>query len=317
MAEAVLHEAERDDDKLTMAWALELLGGIFVHEGRLLDELDLLRRALTLTEQADDQQAIRTMRILVANRLQFAPIPSPEAEREVRRMLQHETEPAVRILLLTAAAVLAAHDLRIEEANSRLVDARAEGEALGQVMPFLAADWPSAVGMVGFAIGDPRMTEEALRPVLGILESAEDEWHLCPMRGMLARAIALQVDRLTPDREAEVKTLCEQAARTAQTFDPGTQALWRQPLALLASHRGQHDAAVRHAGEAAEIVRNSQTLDLEAEAYLDYATVLEAANRPDEARAAAEWAASRADLKASRAHRAQAGRILERLGAPP
>ena len=313
VAREVYSEAELEDDLVNMALALECIGSVAVQAGRSLEELDLLRQALELAERSRDMGVVRRMRSLIANRLQFAPIPRREAEAEALRMLAVEDQPSVRTLLLNTVAVLAALDLRLEEAHGLLADSRRLAVDLGEVMPFLVADWPAALCRVAWLQGDFAGAEDVLRPCLPTLEAADDAWHLTSLAAMLARTIALQPDRLNSERQAEVERLAQRSRETAVPEDALVQANWRQPLALLASFKSQHEEAVRLAREMTDLIRDAQAPEDEVDVFLDATVVYQAAGRREDAQVAAAWARTVAENRGSGAHLQIVGRLLEAL----
>ena len=112
----------------------------------------------------------------------------------------------------------------------------------------------------------------------------------------------------------------EEAERLAQLGrdlgndqDFATQALWRQVQARVDSSRAEHAKADRLAREAVAIADRTDALNWQAEALCDFAEVLHAAGRTDEAAEALEQALERYERKKNLAMVAQVKPKLEEL----
>src|SRR5512132_2341945 len=94
-------------------------------------------------------------------------------------------------------------------------------------------------------------------------------------------------------------TVCERVARAREHPDnsPATQALWRQAAALVNASRGEYTDAEALAREALTHVHQTDSPEVQADAYCDLAHVLEAAGRRDEAIAAWHEALERYERK--------------------
>jgi tetratricopeptide (TPR) repeat protein len=110
----------------------------------------------------------------------------------------------------------------------------------------------------------------------------------------------------------EAEQLAQRGRELGDAEDVWTQALWRQAQALVHSARGQHDEAVALLEEALGWWARTDSLPRQGEAYCDFAEVLEAAGRRDEAVAA--WRAA-LDCYDRKKVIPAAARVRERLAA--
>ena len=113
--------------------------------------------------------------------------------------------------------------------------------------------------------------------------------------------------------EAESLALRGRDVGTEDDYDG--QMLWRQVLALVDAHRGQHDQAETLVREAIEIADGTDSLNAQADSRRDLAEVLAAAGRNKEAADALEQALERYERKKNLAMVAQVRPRLEKLRA--
>jgi len=117
------------------------------------------------------------------------------------------------------------------------------------------------------------------------------------LTGNFAFSLAWQGHELAlAGRFEEAEQRVEQA-REYPGSSPGTKALWRQVMALVNASRGEHAAAEKLAREALTYIGESDSPADQAHAYCDFAVVLEAAGRRDEATAAWQEALERYERK--------------------
>jgi class 3 adenylate cyclase len=311
VTDTALADAEALNDPTTMAIALFAKGMLITQEGRLMEEFELLSRALVLAKSGDDPYWTRWVRLVIANRLFQLPIAVSDAIGRAEQMLDEAADDQeLKADLFITLAVLAAMDARLDDARLLLADARAIFEDLGIVLPLLAADWAGASMWIDITFGDPARAEEVGREFIPILEEADDQWHLAAGAPTLAEAILKQPGRLTAERGIEAEHWLEVGRAATDDADPIGQAGWRVLHALLASHRGQHDEAVALAREAARLVKDSETPEVEAAIHLDVARVLWTAGLRTEGVEAAQAARQAAAKKEARALVAIADQLL-------
>jgi tetratricopeptide (TPR) repeat protein len=98
-------------------------------------------------------------------------------------------------------------------------------------------------------------------------------------------------------RYDEAEQLAAQGRDLLDEHDPVSQSLWRRVTALVAAHRGGHTEAERLAREALTYSQQSDSPEVQGNAYYDLAEVLRAAGRRDEAAAAWHEALDRYERK--------------------
>jgi tetratricopeptide (TPR) repeat protein len=98
-------------------------------------------------------------------------------------------------------------------------------------------------------------------------------------------------------RYDEAEPLAHLGRELGDEQDAVTQMLWRQVVALVYSHRGQHQDAERLAREAVAIGERTDALTWQGDALCDLAEVLARAGRSQEATAMLEQALERYERK--------------------
>jgi class 3 adenylate cyclase len=118
-------------------------------------------------------------------------------------------------------------------------------------------------------------------------------------------------------RYDEAEQLAERGHGLADEDDPATQSLYRRVAALVAAHRGEHTESARLASEALTYSLQTDSPQIQGDAYFDLAEVLAAAGRREDAAAAWREALDRYERKGivPLARRAQE-RISALQGAP-
>ena len=313
---SAIPDAEALNDLTTLALALSAKSLLIVQEGRLMEEFELLNRALSLAKLGDDPYEARQLRMMIANRLFSLPISVSDAIGRTQRMLDEAADDQeLKADLFITLAMLAAMDQRLDDARRLLADARAICEDIGIILPTLAADWAQASMSIEIVFGDPARAEEVGREFVPVLEEANDQWHLAGVASMLAEALVKQPGRLTGERAIEAEHLLSLGRSATHESDSMNLGSLRVLEALLASSRGHHDEAVALAREAAGLVNDSEVPDVEAAIHLDVARVLWRGGHIPEAVGAAHAARIAASRKGSRALVASADQLLLEIGA--
>jgi hypothetical protein len=83
------------------------------------------------------------------------------------------------------------------------------------------------------------------------------------------------------DRHGEAEALASECRALSAEDDLLSQAVWRQAMALVDSHRGRHDEAQRRAREAVEMTRQTDSLLWIGDALVVLGRVLASAGSPD------------------------------------
>jgi tetratricopeptide (TPR) repeat protein len=106
-------------------------------------------------------------------------------------------------------------------------------------------------------------------------------------------------------RYDEAEPLAVKGRELGQEEDVATQMIWRQVLALVHAHRGEHGEAARLAREAVDIAEQGEALWWRGDALCDLAEVHATAGQHDEAIAALQQALDRYQRKQNLAMIAQ------------
>jgi tetratricopeptide (TPR) repeat protein len=213
--------------------------------------------------------------------LAFGPMPADEAIRALDAALGNARHPHP----LLARAYLLALLGRFEEAWAI---ARDQTERLRELRGSGHEAWSAWIARLE---GDE---EAAARYFGAFCDSLEEQGQT----GALSSFLAEQGRSLCVlGRSGEAEPLARRARELANEEDVWSQAMWRMVEALILVSRGSHNEAERLAREAVAIVEPTDSLSEQGQALTDFAEVLSAAGKPDEARAALEQALDRYERK--------------------
>lgn len=155
----------------------------------------------------------------------------------------------------------------------------------------LGEDWTSA--------------ERELRSSYEQFDAAADQGALPIVAGHLARVL-VETGKLD-----EAEELASSASRTAGEDDFHTQVAWRRGMARVDARLGRFARARNHASEAVDLTRQSDWLNLRAEALEDLAEVEASAGNAEAASSALEEAIALYERKGNRVARDRALRTLK------
>jgi ATP/maltotriose-dependent transcriptional regulator MalT len=164
----------------------------------------------------------------------------------------------------------------------------------------------SVAGLVGLLADDPARAETALRWGYEILDEMGDRNGLATVAGWLAEAVLVQ------GRDEEALALTALCAEAGAAEDLTVQVQWRGPRAKALLLRGDVDAAVDLAREAAALAEGTDFLDLHATALLDLCEVLAGAGRVADGAVAAQGALTLYRRKGNRVGAARARAAIRR-----
>ena len=193
----------------------------------------------------------------------------------------------------------------LDEARTRIADARVFLRELGDELTFAGTSLPAA--LVELAAGDPAAAESMLSPAYAMLHASGDHAFLSTIAGLLADAVYRQ------GRLDEAETFARESEAIGGADDRITQMYWRTVLAKVFAIRGEYPAAERLAREAVDIVRRTDALAFHGDALLTLAEVLHLADRLPEAAEAASEAIGLYSNKGSVQYVALAKRFIERI----
>jgi tetratricopeptide (TPR) repeat protein len=226
----------------------------------------------------------------------LGPRPADEAVRTLEPLLADDPHAQPRLFTAVLLAMLDGIDEAWEiaqEASRRLneLGAGSRGEQCLALIAMMAGDYALAARLRRIACD--RMEKQGNRAVLSTFAPE------------LGRSLCMlgQYDEAEP--------LAHLGRELGDEQDVITQMVWRQVLALVWSHRGQHDEAERLAREAVAIAEGTDTLTWHGDALYDLAEVLEQTEKWEEAQAAREAALERYERKRNLA---MVARVRQRLG---
>jgi hypothetical protein len=205
---------------------------------------------------------------LYADALVYGPIPVSDA-------LQLIDEVGSMRLDDWASALLLAMSGRFDEARVRAQGVEQHARELGRTASVIS-------GEIEALSGNHKAAADQIGAWCVYLEKRGQTAGVAGYTAQHARALCLsRLYEEADQRAAEVRELMQRLYQP----DPLTQSLWRQASALVAAHRGEHSEAEGLARE------------VQGDAYVDLAEVLEAAGRREEAAAAWHEALDRYERK--------------------
>ena len=139
--------------------------------------------------------------------------------------------------------------------------------------PSLDAAVSHAEVYVSVLAGDLERAERHLRAGRRILERLGERAVLATTEGHLAEVLLLS------GREREADRLARRCAAIATGDDAGPQALWRRVQARVLAAHGRQARAIELAQQAVAIALRTDHLNMQAEALIDQAFVLDACGR--------------------------------------
>jgi tetratricopeptide (TPR) repeat protein len=161
------------------------------------------------------------------------------------------------------------------------------------------------LGFIAQTAGDHESAAVHLRRFCDFAEAGGASGFLQTFAPMLGRSLCAL------GRHDEAEPLAELGRTIDKTSqDVFTQALWRQVLALVHAHRGQHVEAEALAREAVAVLESTDALNMQGDALCDLAEVLHAAGRGDVAEATL---AEASELYERKHNFARVGQVRERL----
>jgi tetratricopeptide (TPR) repeat protein len=265
-ATIALLERSGDHDGLIRAWdvlGFSVYNGALQYEGWAHATEQMIAHA-----RAIGKPGVYTLPVAIAN----GPRPADDALATLDQLLREEPHPDVLAWHAALLAMLGRFDEARQEGSTAYQRAWELGAypvrslwALTQVEVF-AGDYEAAAGHLG------QMCES--------LEHQGNVNILSTFIGWLGRSLA------TLGRFDEAEDCARRGRELGIEEDLITQALWRQVLARVLAHRGEHPEAERLVREAIDLLEQADTLNIKGDAFCDLAEVLETAGKREEAIAA-------------------------------
>jgi tetratricopeptide (TPR) repeat protein len=193
---------------------------------------------------------------------------------------------------------------RFDEAREALADSLGRLEEQGSRMRLAGVLSQDAVE-VELRAGNAARAVELGEKGCRMLDEAGERGMLSTSAGMLANAYCELGDF------ARAEDWAKRSQEIGTADDVVTQILWRRALAKVLARRGEHRQAEDIAAEAVDISRSTQMLDIQADALLDQAEILERAGK--DPRATLEVALERYEQRGNSVMAARARKRLDSL----
>jgi class 3 adenylate cyclase/tetratricopeptide (TPR) repeat protein len=309
LVKEAISQATPAEDEWALAIAWEHAAYVHVQRGHYREMLAAAEQSLAHSRRADNARAERLATGRLGAALEMGPTPAPEAIRRCERILAEARSDAIGFHMTGQLAVLVA--MRGDRARAHHLLERWEEIAREHGIPKMKdirpwwyygriatqeGDWPEAIRVYRLTL------EDNLR--LG------ERGEAATVLAWLAEALA-HVDQLD-----EAERLAGEAVEIGSADDVGTQWLAASARALIASKRGAHHEAVRHAERAFEIINTTDDLIGRAQVHLDHADIHARRGDLAAARASAQQALTLVRTKQTLAGEAHAQAVIDQLGEP-
>jgi class 3 adenylate cyclase/tetratricopeptide (TPR) repeat protein len=295
-------EARGDALGLARAWGLVAEAHWLRLQCAAMEQV--LERALGYAERASGRREVSWILGSMARVALIGPRP---VEAGVSRCLELRArasgEPTVIPIVDSMLGVLEAMRGRLPEARARYAASRETLEELG--LRFRFAQLAMYAGLAELIAGDPAEAERQVRPAYEELQTMGESGFLSTTAAVLARAVYLQ------QRHDGALALTETSERSASSDDIVTQALWRGTRARVLADRGS-DAAEPLARQAVALARQTDFVNMLADALRDLAETLTLLHRGEEADAPLNEAIGLYEAKGNVVSAAAARGLLDR-----
>jgi class 3 adenylate cyclase/tetratricopeptide (TPR) repeat protein len=281
--ETILAELERLDDAAGLARGLALAGRLRFFLGDAAAAEEAYARALEAASRARVADLTRPIYEAWAGAKRWGPAPVGEGLAFVDAVPQDAFESAqLAAFMASTTAAFHAMEGRFGKARTQIARAASVTDEFG--LDLRGAGLAIVSGGVESLAGDLGAAEREFRRGYERFGELGETGYRSTTGAMLARVLVAQ------GRDAEAEQILDEVERMAQEDDVDAQARTRTARALLLARKGRHDDACRLAQEAVALFGATDYIDSHAEMLVALATVLRAAERGEEARAAFEEA---------------------------
>jgi class 3 adenylate cyclase/tetratricopeptide (TPR) repeat protein len=283
--QAAIPVLERTGDEDGLARASMFLANLRLREAQWDAAAQAIEQVISHAQNAGDR--VREIRAgpLLAIFARLGPRPVKEAIGICEEMIARSGgERQSEAILLRTLGHLHAMLGEFATAREEYQRARAMLEELGWA--FQAALTSLDSGPIEMLAGDPVAAEAELRRDYDTLDRLGERSFITTVAAYLAEALYRQ------GRYEDADTFAAFSAKVAAADDLGTQFQWRGVRAKLIAKEGRFDEAEKVGREAVELIRQSDDPVGQANALMDLAAVLRAADRHDDATSAATVALS-------------------------
>lgn len=276
MAEDAIAVLERYGDHCALSKAWRLLGSVHGLNCQYSQAEDAVRRAIDEARLAGDRRQELQNLPTYALSASYGPMPVPEAIQRCEQILsESQGHKGAEALVLCALSHLEGLAGRFTEARELYRRSRAIYEDLGLRVHAALVSLDSAP--VEMLAGDAVAAERELRRDYEALEELGEKNYLSTTAALLAQAL----HELGRDDEAEQLTKISEELSAPD--DLNSQVEWRCARAKVLASRRQFADAEEMVREAVRRALKTDFLEVQANAYLDLANVLQLAGRRSEA----------------------------------
>jgi len=278
-------EAGGDELGLARAWRL-------VAQAHYLDRSasrcgEASERALVHARRLHDPFEEREVGEWLAVALFAGPMPASEAQDRALRLAESSTDPILQACAYGCAGLLAAMQLRTDEAAACLARGAELRDGSGDAVPMYSL----SAGYVHLWRGEAEAADSELRPRYERLRRVGEGAHFSTVVGLLASA-EYELGRF--DEAERLTRECEEVSRRN---DVVSRLLWRSVRAKVLVRLGEADAAVELAEAAAAEAALGDFVLAQTETLLDLGEVLALTGAVEAAREAVEEAIRRCRRK--------------------
>ena len=268
-------ERENAHNELAMAWRLVVL----VHgiAGRFTLASEGVARSIAHARLAGNDRLVARNGLMLAINALNGPLPVVQAIAECEQLLSAGLgDRQVECNVMCALAQLKAMNGELDAARLLYRRSRALLRDLGQGV--YAASTGIDLARVELHGGDLALAQREVQADCDFLSAKGETYFLSTMAALLARIARDQ------GRDDEALALSRSAEQATAADDTESQALWRMVRAPILARAGELAQAEQLARQAVELVRQTESPMLQADALAELAVVLVMAQRDDEAR---------------------------------
>jgi predicted ATPase/class 3 adenylate cyclase len=297
-----IFEATRDEAGLSCAW--RLLAEVHWTRCQIGSMEEALQEALVHAKRAREEQEVLLILDGLARAAVAGPMPVDQAIRRCQEILEQAT--GHRVLGAVVDAILA----YLEAMQGNFIRARALARQSSRMLEDLGAMvfWAALsawAGEVEVLAGDLQTGESLRRKGFQTLESMGERGILSTVAAYLASTLSEQ------GRAEEALAFAAISEQAAASDDLTSHVLWRAAKARAWAGTKRAADAERHAREAVALAEETDCPNLQGDAFMSLARVLNASGKGDEAVIAARAALRAYEAKGNLASAAAAREILD------
>jgi class 3 adenylate cyclase/tetratricopeptide (TPR) repeat protein len=298
-----------DDEGLAKSW--DFLAWMHFNSGRCADALEAYGKAAHHAEAAGDTALFMDESSAEATQASYGPTPVTEGllicDETLERVKGH---PAIEAWVYEGRSRLEAMLGNVEAARAAITRARSVAHELGATHT-IASMSKSAADVEWYA-GDISAEERERRSGYeAFVRSGANAY-----RATWAAWLAVSLVRLERDAD-EALDLTRESESLAGEDDITAQVPWRDARAMILARRGEMGEALKLAREAVDIAERTDWLNLQGDAQMTLAKVLQLAGQSEEAAIVARAAAERYERKGDVVATGWARALEANLAPPP